>query len=1104
MSVVATAPPKKQVGELSALRSISYDWTMHLRSVWSDAPYDSAEIHTRLRDEFQNRLDLLMQDKGINSPLGWLLVGSAGSGKTHFLSICRKMAAVRDINFILIDMTDVRDFWNTVLQGFLDSLQQEYAPGKFQQQTLLEKFLKLFNLDVSIERALELLADFSKERLADKVNAIVSVIRKKAPREAALHQDVVRAILATTSNDPAINAAGLSWLNANPIDDDMRRLFNFTKAQEDPIKIVEALSWMMSLCGPTVLAFDQLDPIVAQLDPAARADAMEPDAEGLRALSIIQDIANGLSAMFDKTYRTLTLVSCLDATLTALKKYCLTSWQGRFEDARSLSSLTNSEAAASLLFPRVATGCRTANFAPPHPTWPVSPAALEGVSGVTPRELLKICESHRKHCIDAGEVTELFSLTGQPVVIPQPPVVHPQLDQKFSELRNSAQVERILEQSTEDERIAPLLIAGCRCLLKEVELADQLDAVVDDFPGGQTTKPLHARVRLINHAENDREQHYCFRALQRRNANAFQARIKGAINGSGIDQKLPFRHCMVLRTHVFPGGGTTQKLLTEYNANGGQWHSPSDDEVRTLYALAELSSANLPGLEDWLKQRKHASRLPFFRNILDGLKGATQRKNVSPVPSTTENPANAQSDGAKQTQSTANEENTGKNGPLDSPQRVNKESDPAPSKPDRIPLGLRQIGNKSELVHLPLQLLEKHTVVLAGAGSGKTVLLKRIIEEAALAGIPSIVIDGANDLATLGDKWPTPPIEWDCQDAAKAQAFHTNVDVVYWTPGRESGNPLVFEPLPDLAAIASDSEELQQAIDAAVDGLASMTISGNSTAAGNKRGLLSSALRYFARHDGGDLRDFIALLSSLPPEAGLGINKEAKLAREMADVLLAKIETNPMLRGVGTGLDPAILFGDAKKTKAGPRISIISLIGLASTELRQQFVYQLGMTLFAWIKKNPRPPQRSLRGLLIVDEARDFIPSLVSIPSKVSLQLLASQARKYHLGLVLATQTPKEIENRIIGNCATHFYGRASSPAAIKTIQEQLQERGGNGQDIATLKAGQFYAYNSEANLAQPVRLTTPMCLTKHASPLDEGEILERAAKSRRQLEALK
>ena len=29
-----------------------------------------------------------------------------------------------------------------------------------------------------------------------------------------------------------------------------------------------------------------------------------------------------------------------------------------------------------------------------------------------------------------------------------------------------------------------------------------------------------------------------------------------------------------------------------------------------------------------------------------------------------------------------------------------------------------------------------------------------------------------------------------------------------------------------------------------------------------------------------------------------------KLAKEMADVLLARIETNPMLRGIGTGTGP--------------------------------------------------------------------------------------------------------------------------------------------------------------------------------------------------------
>jgi Helicase HerA, central domain len=58
------------------------------------------------------------------------------------------------------------------------------------------------------------------------------------------------------------------------------------------------------------------------------------------------------------------------------------------------------------------------------------------------------------------------------------------------------------------------------------------------------------------------------------------------------------------------------------------------------------------------------------------------------------------------------------------------------------------------------------TAILAGSGSGKTVLLRRIVEEAALQGIPSIVLDTNNDLARFGDRWPETPLAWD--DAERA------------------------------------------------------------------------------------------------------------------------------------------------------------------------------------------------------------------------------------------------------------------------------------------------------------------------------------------------
>jgi hypothetical protein len=68
-----------------------------------------------------------------------------------------------------------------------------------------------------------------------------------------------------------------------------------------------------------------------------------------------------------------------------------------------------------------------------------------------------------------------------------------------------------------------------------------------------------------------------------------------------------------------------------------------------------------------------------------------------------------------------------------------------------------------------------------------------------------------------------------------------------------------------------------------------------------------------------------------------------------------------------------------------------------------------------------------------------------------------------------ATQAPKSIDHQIIANCATQFYGRAASPAAIQTVQEQIKLRGGSGTDIATLTRGTFYAY-TEGMKAPPRR----------------------------------
>jgi len=111
---------------------------------------------------------------------------------------------------------------------------------------------------------------------------------------------------------------------------------------------------------------------------------------------------------------------------------------------------------------------------------------------------------------------------------------------------------------------------------------------------------------------------------------------------------------------------------------------------------------------------------------------------------------------------------------------------------------------------------------------------------------------------------------------------------------------------------------------------------------------------------------------------------------------------------------------------------------------------------------------------------------------------LAAQARKYRLGLVFATQHPKDIETKIVGNCATHLYGLNNSPASLATLQDLMKQRGASGDDIPKLKPGQFYIYNVDAGHKAPIKIQIPISLSySPKNPLEENEIMAKAEKCR-------
>ena len=100
-----------------------------------------------------------------------------------------------------------------------------------------------------------------------------------------------------------------------------------------------------------------------------------------------------------------------------------------------------------------------------------------------------------------------------------------------------------------------------------------------------------------------------------------------------------------------------------------------------------------------------------------------------------------------------------------------------------------------EPVRLAIESLRKHVAIFAASGSGKTVLLRRLVEECALQGVSAIVLDPNNDLARLGEPWPEPPSGWWPGDADRAARYLAGTELITWTPRRQSGRALSFQPL---------------------------------------------------------------------------------------------------------------------------------------------------------------------------------------------------------------------------------------------------------------------------------------------------------------------
>jgi adenylylsulfate kinase-like enzyme len=1040
-----------EIAQREALASLRLTWAPTVDDLWRP----QAETHVKGLNEYA--ADDVMEAFGdaardpVSTPLGVVVRGPAGSGKTHLLGQIRERVQSAGGYFFVVELLDAASFWQSVRSGILESLGRSGAERETQLKDLLWELSSIAHVSRADRRAIIGDEDLEPETLDHFVNALA----KARPDPVRQCHQTLRALVLLGATDLAAHDAGEGYLqSSDEFGSDDRDRWRLRASPASAQDCVRELSRLIALAGPSVLALDQIDTLLAQ-SLATTADTATGPGD-----AVLEQVAHGLMAARQTMRRTVAVVACLPTVWEQIRDRATASVADRFRVTAPLRPLPTADIGRAILERRFVASYGANGFDPPYPSWPITPAAFADAPDLTPRQLLIRADAHVRECLKHDEIIELEHLAGDE----QPSWdthLHSEIadgalsgvDRRFAEYRRRAVPAAALDPEGEDTTMPELLSAALTAWIAERD-GDQ-SYTCDPPPGHHVT--LHARMRQSLDPTTDDERHWAFRAIAATNAVAAQNRVKKAWGATGLGMGSDRRQLLLLRNSTWPAGPKTAQLVDDFHRAGGRTVGVSDDDLRTMTALRDLIGEDPAELSGWLRARRPAHGLVILREALgDDSETAPPEPTLEPEPELESEPETAELDIAEEISETV------------------------------LPLG--SDVNTNETVTVDLAALRKHVAIFAGTGSGKTVLIRRLVEECALRGVSSIVLDPNNDLSRLGTGWPEKPNGWRRSDDSRVQDYLDNTETVIWTPRKSSGRPLAFQPLPDFPSVVDDQDEFTEAVESAAAALEPRAlISGQTAKAGRARAVLREALQQYGRKPAPTLPGFVNMLSNLPHDVS-DLADAPKIAANIAQDLRAAMVNDPLFGGTGTALDPGVLLTPSDGYRA--RVSVINMMGLSSDEQRQSFVNQLQMALFAWIKRNPAGT-RPLGGLLVMDEAQTIAPAKGFTACTRSTLALSSQARKYGLGLVFATQAPKGLHNHIPGNAVTQFYGLLSSPVQISTAQEMARAKGGLMPDISRLRAGNFYvAIEGEAFR----RIVAPWCLSYHpASPPSAEDVLELA-----------
>jgi hypothetical protein len=428
--------------------------------------------------------------------------------------------------------------------------------------------------------------------------------------------------------------------------------------------------------------------------------------------------------------------------------------------------------------------------------------------------------------------------------------------------------------------------------------------------------------------------------------------------------------------------------------------------------------------------------------------------------------------------------------------------------------------------------LTTHAVVVGMTGSGKTGLCVDFIEEAALQGLPALLIDPKGDLTNLvlrfpelrpedfepwvdadqarregqtvaeaaqatAETWRRGLAEWGIEPSRIARLM-TSVETHIYSPGSDAATPISILASLQAPQLAWDEhrETIRERISSTATALLGLVGIEADPVRSREHILLANILEHaWSRGQDLDLVELIRQIQS-PPFNELGAfdveqffpGKERGALSMVLNNLLASPSFQAWTEGQPLNIGELLWRPDGL-----PRHSIIYLAHLSEAE-RMFFVTLLLSAIEAWMRT--QPGSAGLRALLYFDEILGFLPPVANPPSKPPLLRLVKQARAYGLGLMMVTQNPVDLDYKGLGNAGTWLIGRLQAERDKARLLEGLEgsqiarrgfDRASLDRTISSLGKRVFLLHNVHAR--SPVLFQTRWAMAYLRGPLTRAQL---------------